>query len=126
MRIIQHPDIPTPAGHYSMCIEHNGLLYLAGQLPKHPKTGEIAAGIREQTQQTLENVLNIVTAAGSHLNQIIQMRIYISDIELWGEVNAVYSEFFGEHRPVRAVIPTRELHFGALIEIEAIAAVGSD
>ena len=105
-----------------MCIEHNGLLYLAGQLPKDPATGEMPAGIRAQTRQALANVLRIVEAAGSSLDRIIQMRLYIPDVSLWDEVNAEYSAFFGEHRPVRAVIPTRELHFGALIEIEALAA----
>ena len=125
MRIVNSPGIPKPAGHYSMCIEHQGMLYLAGQLPKCPETGQIAEGIRQQTQQTLENVLRIVTAAGSELSRIIQVRIYISDISLWDDVNEVYANFFGDHRPVRAVIPTRDLHFGALIEIEAIAATGT-
>lgn len=123
MKIINSPDMPTPAGHYSMCIEHNGTLYLAGQLPKHPVTKEIPDGISAQTQQALENVLRIVEAAGSSLNKIIQMRLYIPNIEMWDEVNGVYGQFFGSHKPVRAVIPCRELHFGALIEIEAVAAL---
>ncbi len=123
MKIIDSPDMLTPAGHYSMCIEHNGTLYLAGQLPKHPLTKEIPEGIQAQTKQALENVLRIVEAAGSSLEKIIQMRLYIPDIALWDEVNAIYGQFFGDHKPVRAVIPCRELHFGALIEIEAIAAV---
>ena len=125
MRIINSPEMPTPAGHYSMCIEHNGLLYLAGQLPKHPETKEMPEGIKAQTQQALDNVLSIVEAAGSSLDHIIQMRIYIPDISLWDDVNEVYGEFFGNHKPVRAVIPSRELHYGALLEIEAIAAVKS-
>ena len=126
MKIITSPDMPTPAGHYSMCIEHNGLLYLAGQLPKHPETKEMPEGIKAQTQQALENVLKIVEEAGSSLDHIIQMRIYIPDISLWDDVNEVYGKFFGDHKPVRAVIPCRELHYGALLEIEAIAAIKSD
>ena len=123
MRIINTPDMPTPAGHYSMCIEHNGLLYLAGQLPKDPFTGQMPDGIKAQTQRALDNVLTIVQAAGSSLDKIIQMRIYIPDIALWDDVNEVYGRFFGDHKPVRAVVPCRELHFGALLEIEAIAVV---
>lgn len=123
MKIITHPDIPQPAGHYSMCIEHNGLLYLAGQLPKDPATGKMPEGIEAQTQQALQNVLRIVEAAGSSLDRIIQMRLYIPDVKLWDQVNAIYSNFFGDHKPVRAVIPSRDLHHGALIEIEALAAV---
>ena len=123
MKIINSKDMPIPAGHYSMCIEHHGTLYLAGQLPKHPVTREIPDGVRAQTQQALENVLQIVEAAGSSLEKIIQMRLYIPDIEMWDEVNEVYGQFFADHKPVRAVIPCRELHFGALIEIEAVAAL---
>lgn len=122
MRIIQSPQMPKPAGHYSMCIEHNGLLYLAGQLPKDPLTGEMPEGVAAQTRQALNNVLQIVEAAGSSLERIIQMRIYIPDVTLWDEVNAVYADFFGDHKPVRAVIPSRDLHYGALLEVEAIAA----
>lgn len=122
MKIINNPSMPKPAGHYSLCIEHNGLLYLSGQLPKDPKTGAIPEGIRAQTRRALENVKLIVEGAGSSLNWIIQVRIYISDVAYWDEVNEEYSQFFGDHRPVRTVVPSRELHFGALIEIEALAA----
>ena len=126
MKIIENSGMPKPAGHYSMCIEHNGMLYLAGQLPRDPVSLAVPDGIAAQTQLALKNVLSIVHAAGSRLECIIQVRLYISDIALWEEVNRVYGEFFGTHRPVRSVIPTRELHFGALIEIEAIAAVGGE
>lgn len=114
--------MPKPAGHYSLCIEHNGLLYLSGQLPKDPKTGEIPEGIRAQTRRALENVKLIVEGAGSSLNWIIQVRIYLSDVAYWEEVNEEYSQFFGDHRPVRTVVPSRDLHYGALVEIEALAA----
>ena len=123
MRIVTSPEMPKPAGHYSMCIEHNGLIYLAGQLPKDPHTGIMPEGIEAQTAQALDNVLKIVEAAGSSLDRIIQMRIYIPDIAMWDDVNKVYGRFFGDHKPVRAVIPCRELHYGALLEIEAIAAL---
>ena len=89
-----------------------------------PKTGEKRIGsIEEQTEQALKNLSEILKAAGSNLNQVIKTTVYISDIELWDRVNAVYARFFGEHRPARAVVPTRNLHFGFQIEIEAIAAL---
>ncbi len=91
MRIIQNSDLPTPAGHYSMCIEHNGLLYLSGQLPKDPDTGKMPEGVRAQTQQALENVLQIVEAAGSELNKIIQMRIYTQSKVVWDSRLSIYS-----------------------------------
>ncbi len=105
-----------------MCIEHQGVLYLAGQLPKDPATGLMPEGIRAQTRQALANIKQIVECAGSSLEHIIQMRIYIPHVDLWDDVNAEYAAFFGSHKPVRAVIPSRELHHGALIEIEAVAA----
>ncbi len=123
MKIIDSPVMPKSNGHYSMCIEHNGTIYTAGQLPIDPVSKSIPKTIEKQTKLVLEKIETIVIAAGSSKNQIIQMRLYISDIELWTRVNIVYAEFFGKHKPVRAVIPTRELHYGCLIEVEAIAAI---
>ena len=121
---ISTKNAPKPAGHYSQAIVHNNIVYVSGQLPIDPKTGEKRLGsIEEQTEQALTNLAEILKAAGSNLNQVIKTTVYISDIELWGRVNAVYSRFFGEHRPARAVVPTKNLHFGFQIEIEAIAAV---
>ena len=124
MKEISTPNAPKPSGHYSQAIVHNNIVYVSGQLPIEPKTGEKRIGsIEEQTEQALNNLSEILKAAGSNLNQVIKTTVYISDIDLWERVNAVYSTFFGEHRPARAVVPTKNLHFGFQIEIEAIAAV---
>ncbi len=115
---------PKPAGHYSQAIVHGNLIYVSGQLPIDPKTGAKRIGsIEEQTEQALRNVSEIIKAAGSSMDQVIKTTVYISDIQLWEMVNEVYSDFFGEHRPARAVVPTKDLHFGFQIEIEAIASV---
>lgn len=121
MEIIQSTEMPTSNGHYSMCIEHNGTLYIAGQLPLNPDKS-IPSTIEDQTQLVLDKLDRIVNASGSSKEKIIQVRIYLSDIHLWDRVNKVYAQFFGSHKPVRAVIPTRELHYNCLIELEAIAA----
>ena len=124
MEVISTPNAPKPAGHYSQAIVHNNLVYVSGQLPVDPESGEKRIGsIEEQTEQALKNLSEILKAAGSNLNQVMKTTVYISDIELWNQVNAVYARFFGEHRPARAVVPTRNLHFGFQIEIEAIAAL---
>lgn len=124
MDFILTPDAPQPAGHYSQAVVHNGLVFVAGQLAIEPHTGERKTGsIEEQTEQALKNVAAILQAAGSDLTKVLKTTVYISDIELWGQVNAVYAQFFGEHRPARAVIPVGNLHHGFLIEIEAIAAL---
>jgi len=124
MREISTPNAPKPSGHYSQAIVHNNIVYVSGQLPIDPKTGEKRVGsIEEQTEQVLKNLSEILQAAGCNLNQVLKTTVYISDIQLWDRVNTVYSKFFGEHRPARAVVPTRNLHFGFQIEIEAIAAL---
>ena len=117
-------NAPQPAGHYSQAIVHNDVIYVSGQLPIVPETGEkILGSIEKQTAQVLKNLSAILKAANSDLKRVLKTTVYVSDISLWDKVNAVYSEFFGKHRPARAVVPTRELHFGFQIEIEAIAAV---
>jgi len=121
---ISTQNAPKPSGHYSQAIVHNDIVYISGQLPVEPRTGEKRIGsIEEQTEQALKNLSQILKAAGSNINQVIKTTVYISDIGLWERVNSVYSKFFGEHRPARAVVPTRDLHYGFQIEIEAIAVV---
>jgi 2-iminobutanoate/2-iminopropanoate deaminase len=122
MQRVQPTSLPTPAGHYSPGIVANGLVFVSGQLPMDPATGiVVAGGIEAQTERALRNVALILEAAGSGLERVVQMTIYISDGELWGAVNQVYARVMGTHRPARAVIPVSPLHYGALIEIQAVA-----
>src|SRR5262249_24933659 len=117
-------NAPTPAGHYSQAVVYNGLVFVAGQLAINPKTGERLTGsIEEQTEQTLKNISEILTAAGSDLSRVLKMTVYISDIQLWGAVNSVYAMIMGDHRPARAIVPVNDLHYGFKIEIETIAAL---
>ena len=123
MQAIETRSAPTAAGHYSQAIVHNGVVYVAGQLPIDPNSSDRTVGsIEQQTERTLRNVEAILVAAGSGLDQVLQMTIYISDIELWGGVNTVYARVMGSHRPARAVVPVKDLHYGYQIEIQAIAA----
>ena len=114
--------MPVANGHYSMCIEHNGTLYIAGQLPIQGPEKKMPESIEAQTLLVLNKLKTIVEAADSSIDKIIQVRIYLSDIELWDAVNKVYAQFMGDHKPVRVVVPTGRLHYGCLIELEAIAA----
>ncbi|WP_148358826.1 RidA family protein [Peribacillus simplex] len=109
-------------GHYALAIVHQNTVYVSGQFAFNPETCDKKFGtIEEETLQALKNVEMIVEAAGSKKEQILRMTLYIPDVKLWDKVDAVYKEFFGEHKPARTVVPTNELHFGFKIEIDAIA-----
>jgi len=101
MKIITSAKIPKPKRHYSPCIEHDGVLYISGQLPIDPKTAELPNGIEAQTLQALKNMDLIITGGGSNRNQVLQVRIYIPDVEHWSKVNKIYADFFADHRPAR-------------------------
>lgn len=122
MKAITHPDIPTPAGHYSPVIEHNGTLYISGQLPKD-SSGNIPDGIEAQTKDVLNKLNLLLACSGSDRNHVLSVRIYIPDVAYWSRVNSIYADFFGDHRPARCIVPSRELHHGCLIELEAVACV---
>ena len=120
---IKTPKAPKAGGHYSQATVYNGLVFVAGQLSIDPATGERKLGsIEEQTEQALANVHAILKAAGSDWDRVLKVNISVSDIELWEAVNKVYARILGENRPARAVIPCGKLHYGFLLEIEAIAA----
>ncbi|MFC2086018.1 RidA family protein, partial [Bacteroidota bacterium] len=124
MKRIFTADAPQPGGHYSQAIVHGDTVYLAGQLPVDPETGEIAAGsIFDQTRLVLNNLRAVLEAAGSSVDHVVKVTVFVPDISLWGSVNDVYADFFGDHRPARVVVPTRDLHHGCLVEIDAVAAV---
>jgi 2-iminobutanoate/2-iminopropanoate deaminase len=119
-------NAPAAGGHYSQALVYNGLVFVSGQLAINPITGERLTGsIEEQTEQCLKNIAEILKAAGSDLTRVLKMTVYISDMELWGSVNAVYARIMGDHRPARAVVPVTELHYGFKIEIEAVAATNT-
>ena len=111
-------------GHYSPGIISNGLLFISGQLSIDPDTRQVAQGrIEEHTRLALNNLDRVLKEAGVERSSVVQCRVYVSDIDDWDKVNVIYSEFFGEHKPARIVVPVSKLHFGCLIEIEAIAEV---
>jgi 2-iminobutanoate/2-iminopropanoate deaminase len=123
MKIINTARMPKSNGHYSQCIAHSGILYLSGQLPIDQVTKTIPATIEEQTDLALKNAETILKEAGSSKDKVLQVRVYISNIDLWDKVNQRYRIFFGNHKPARSIVPTRNLHFGCLIEIEATAII---
>lgn len=123
IKIIETKNAPPPLGHYAQAIQYSGLIYVSGQLGRGPKMSDAEAGdIEVQTRRCFGNILAIIQEAGSSASQLLKVNIFISDIAQWPKVNRVYSEMVGSHRPARIVIPTPVLHYGALLEIDAIAA----
>ena len=124
MNKIKLPNAPEPKGHYSPAVEHNGLIFVSGQLPVNHETGEVETGAIElQTEIALRNVEDILVAANSDLNHVLQFTIYVSEMNDWDKVNEVYKRILGAHKPARTIVPVKDLHFGTKIEIQAIAAV---
>lgn len=98
------------------------MIFVSGQLPMSLDTREPFTGdIGEQTELALRNVEAVLKAAGSGLDSVLQMTIYVSDMELWGQVNEAYAAVMGDHRPARAIVPVKDLHFGTKVEIQATA-----
>ena len=108
--------------HYSAAVVHQGIIYVSGQLPMDPEKGvPVEGGIKEQTRAVFRSLTKALEAAGSSKERILRTTAYIPDVSLWAEVNEIYVEYFGEHRPARTVVPTTKLHYGCLIEIDAVA-----
>ena len=124
MNKIKLPNAPEPKGHYSPAVVHNGLIFVSGQLPRDAISGAVETGsIEAQTELALRNVEQILLAANSDLNHVLQFTIYVSEMEHWDKVNEVYASVLGEHKPARAIVSVGDLHFGTKIEIQAVAAV---
>lgn len=121
---IQVQDTRRPAGHYSQAIVHGGLVYVSGQVPADLETGTPQIGtIEEQAELVLGNLGRILRAAGSDYQHLLQVTVFLSRIDDWSAVNAVYRRVLGDHRPARAVVPVSPLHYGAAVEIMAVAAL---
>jgi 2-iminobutanoate/2-iminopropanoate deaminase len=120
---VQTDQAPLPGGHYSQATIFNGMIFVAGQLPIAPgQTGAVPESIEDQPRPVFQNIQAVLLAAGSDLQHVLQATIFISDIKLWGRVNALYTEAFGMAKPARAIVPVKELHYGCKIEMTVIAA----
>ncbi len=124
MRVIKTNNALAPAGHYSQAIEHDGLIFVSGQLAADPHTGKQVKGTAgEETERILKNIALILEEGKSDIHHVLKITVYVSDMSMWDEVNAVYAKFFGAHKPARCIVPVGDLHFGYKVEIDAIAAV---
>lgn len=120
-KVIATNDAPAAIGPYSQAVELNGTVFVSGQLPVVPATGEMPEGIEAQTRQSLTNIFAILKEAGLGANDVAKTCVLLSDIKNFGAMNAVYAEFFPEDKPARVCYEVAALPKGALIEIDAIA-----
>jgi 2-iminobutanoate/2-iminopropanoate deaminase len=117
------PGSAAPAGHYSAGVRHGGLVYVSGQLGVLPDGSHTAdQPFETQVQAAMGNVLRVLEAAGLGPADVVKVTAYIVGVENWPRFNGIYAELMGTAKPARAVVPVPELHYGYLIEIEAIAA----
>ena len=119
---INTKEAPGAIGPYSQAIKANGFLFVSGQLPVVPATGQFAeGGVSGQTRQSLENVKAILAAAGCTLDDVVKTTVFIKDMNDFGTVNTAYAEYFKQDCPARACIEVARLPKDALVEIEVIA-----
>jgi len=123
IQLLSPDTVLKPKGHYSPGVVHNGIVYVAGQLPLDVNGNPKIASIEEETTLCLHNIEQILIAAGSDLQHILKVSIFVSDIAHWPKVNATYASIMGNHKPARIIVPCNQLNYGCSIEIDCIAAV---
>jgi 2-iminobutanoate/2-iminopropanoate deaminase len=118
------PDAPKAAGPYSHAVKSAGLVFLSGQTPLDPATGELVTGdVGAQTARCLDNLALVAKAAGASLDDAVRCGIYVTDISTFAQVNAAYGAYFGGEPPARTTIGVASLPLGAEVEIDAILAL---
>jgi 2-iminobutanoate/2-iminopropanoate deaminase len=123
IQLLSPDTVLKPKGHYSPGVVHNGIVYVAGQLPLDVNGTPQITSIEEETTLCLHNIEQILIAAGSDLQHILKVSIFVSDIAHWPKVNATYANIMGNHKPARIIVPCNQLNYGCSIEIDCIAAV---
>lgn len=121
-KVIETKNAPAAIGPYNQAIETNGLIFISGQLPINPQTGEMPKSIKEQTKQALENTKAILESQGLTMQNIVKATVLLKSIEDFGAMNEVYATYFTEAPPARAAYEVANLPKAALVEIESIAA----
>jgi len=122
--VIETENAAPAGGHYVQATTYNGLVYISGQLPvRTDRSHTFAESFEAQARQALQNLVEILKAAGSEPSQLLKVTVYLVDVENWPGFNRIYAEILGEAKPARSIVPVPELHYGYLIEIDAIAVI---
>lgn len=123
MKIIHSDRLPTPGGHYSPAIISGNSLYISGQLPISLTSPRPQGELAEQAQTVFNNIDILLETTGINKQHLVNVQVYLSDVALWPEFNRLYAQWVGDHRPARTVVPCSALHYGALLEMSAIAEI---
>ena len=118
-QVIRSPDAPTAIGPYSQAILAGNTLYMSGQIPLDPATGQLVEGIDAQAHQVFKNLRAVAAAAGATLNDIVKLSILLIDLRDFAKVNEIMATYFHEPYPARATYQVAGLPRGARIEVEA-------
>lgn len=122
---IHTDDAPGALGPYSQAIVSDGWIFASGQIAIDPATGELVeGGVEEQADRVLRNLAAVLAAAGGSLQTVVKTTVFLSDMALFADMNAVYARHFGDHRPARATVAVGGLPQGVDVEIEVVARVG--
>ena len=122
--LIQTAQAPVAIGPYAQAVRAGNLLFVSGQIPLDPATGQMVAGdITVQTERVLKNLAAILEAAGSNLARVLKTTVYLRDLEDFGKMNAVYAKFMGEDPPARATVQAARVPRDAAVEIDLSAEV---
>ena len=122
-KAISTTNAPAAIGPYSQAVEANGFVFVSGQLPIDPATGQFApGGVKEQTRQSLTNIQAILQAAGLTMDHVVKTQVFLANISDFAAMNEVYSTFFQAPFPGRSAMAVTDLPKGALVEIECIVA----
>jgi endoribonuclease L-PSP, putative len=119
--VISTKNAPGAIGPYSQAIKMDKSIFVSGQLPVNPQTGEIPEDIKEQTKQSLNNVTEILREAGASLKDVVKVTVFLRDLSNFSEVNEVYGKFFTENYPARCCVEISKLPKDAGVEIEVMA-----
>ena len=120
--LINAGELPAPAGHYSHAAIAGGMVYVSGLLPSTSEGKLLSAEpFEQQAGQVLRNLDAVLASAGSSREKLVQVRVYVADVEHWGAFNRLYADWIGAHRPARCVVPVPALHYGVALEVEAVA-----
>ncbi|TDF91598.1 RidA family protein [Paenibacillus piri] len=114
---------PAAIGPYSQAVQFGNLLFTSGQIPLGLDGQVVAGGIEEQTHQVFRNLEAVLSAAGANFDQVIKATVFIKDMNQFAQVNQIYAEYFGSHKPARSTVEVARLPKDVLVEIELIAAV---